>query len=501
MLAGPTLSSTSPREALEARLLAHEERIVLQLSRYDRQTAIAWWIDTIRAVEELINLPVGDWDDDAFEHLLFEQPLSHFAERPETLALVHQRLTARFNELLANRVQKLIYLSVAIGTSFATHGLFEVAAGFANVSTLMGYFQSRRRHFVGLLHLMPSACTGRERISMADGLNVFLPIVELDGIQMMGAQNALIEKLSCERLGILDLNRVELKMLDSLYLEPERARITDMPWTDAGEALLSQREPQAADRLFSAAELRNDLVFLRSAYAEFDLDNTGFQTAAKLIDYLSRRCVDRDFWIYIKPRDLRLLFSQMKTPPALRAALVNETVTYMGCLSTYSPFVLHDGRYLSTVTLLSRFAYYWRGRTLNRDKRFQIRAGFIFEKAVASKLTEMGFEVQEITRVKRREFDVVTLRDGVIWNFQCKNNFVDLDRVEADAVHFARYNRLYVKSYEKAIDKEEQREHLLKERLSVSEIRHIVVSKFPVITDNPRILPFTRIEELEKRRS
>src|SRR5256885_9694685 len=64
---------------------------------------------------------------------------------------------------------------------------------------------------------------------------------------------------------------------------------------------------------------------------------------------------------------------------------------------------------------------YWRARSLERRKRFQIRAGFIFERAVAEALKQQGFEVQGIKRINHHEFDVVTLRQDVIWNVQCKD--------------------------------------------------------------------------------
>jgi hypothetical protein len=139
------------------------------------------------------------------------------------------------------------------------------------------------------------------------------------------------------------------------------------------------------------------------------------------------------------------------------------------------------------------FVYYWRAQCLDGRKRFQIRAGFIFEQAVAAELERQGFVVQDITRINRHEFDVVTLRDGVIWNVQCKNNFVDLARVESDAPRFARYNRMFVRSYERALTKERNRENLLTAKLSLDKIQHLVVSRFPIVSDNPRIIPFSRI--------
>jgi hypothetical protein len=184
---------------------------------------------------------------------------------------------------------------------------------------------------------------------------------------------------------------------------------------------------------------------------------------------------------------------------ALRSALVGPSGGYMACLSTYAPFVQVDSQYRSSVTLLSRFIYAWRARCLDRRKRFQIRSGFIFEDAVADELGRQGFAIQNIVRINRREFDVVALRDGVIWNVQCKNNFVDLSSIDTDAHRFARYNRSLVQSYDRALSKELGREHLLKDRLALDAIQHVVLSRFPVVCDNPRIVPFSRIGGFAKR--
>ena len=282
-------------------------------------------------------------------------------------------------------------------------------------------------------------------------------------------------------------------MLDNLFLEPERARITEVPIKGKGVEILKLREPLSLNRLFSAAELRNDILAIEAVYAEFDLAGTDFAAAAALVRRLSRDFIDRDFWVAIGPADLAALSNELGVSPALRSALVHTAPGYMACLSTYAPFVLVDGVYRSTVTLLSRFLYYWRAQSLDRQKLFQIRAGFIFEQAVADALKQQGFNVQDITRINRHEFDVVTLRDGVIWNVQCKNNFVDLARVEADARRFARYNAMFVRSYERALTKERNREHLLRQKLSLDTVQHLLVSRFPVVSDNLRIVPFSRI--------
>lgn len=238
---------------------------------------------------------------------------------------------------------------------------------------------------------------------------------------------------------------------------------------------------------------------MEAAYAEFDLADTYFEAAATFVRRISRECVDRDFWIAIRPRDFARLSNEMGLPAELRNALIYSGASYSDCLATYAPFVLVGGVYRSTVRLLSRFMYHWRAIALDGRKRFQIRAGFIFEHAVGSELEQQGFAVQSITRVNRHEFDVVTVRDGIIWNVQCKNNFLDLNKLEREPARFARYNRNLVRSYERALTKENRREQVLKDKLGLDMIEHMIVSRFPVVTDNDRIVPFSIIGRFADR--
>ena len=365
--------------------------------------------------------------------------------------------------------------------------------------SMIGYLQSRRRHFVGLLHLMPSACRGTREVPQVDTFNIFLPIIECTAVPMMSAQYSLMVRLAQQRLGMAEDGRGELPMLNELFLEPERASIVEMINSDGLARVRQAMEPLKADRLFSAAELRNDILAIEGAYAEFDLGSTDFAPAATMMRRLSVEFVDRDYWIKITPARLVRLMEEVGASAALRAAITCGADNFMECLSSYAPFVQVDDEYLSTVTLLSRFIYFWRGRVLDRKKRFQIRAGFLFEDRVKSALEAQGFAVQEIVRIDRQEFDVVTTRGNIIWNVQCKNNFIDLERVDTDADRYARYNSQLVRSYERALIKERNREHLLQRTLNIDDIQHMVVSRFPVVTNNPRIVVFSRIQEFSRR--
>lgn len=493
------MTETPSKVELISRMTKLQAQMIAALAPYEVESAVCLWLDTLRSIEELINLFTVDWGDESFERQLAAFPVLQLTQHTGEFQAIRQRLVGRFSTQFANRISNLLIQGSAIAIAFAAHGAVETASGFQSLGSMIGYLQSRRRHFVGLLHLMATACHGTKRVAQLDTLNIFLPIIEFSARPMVGAQYSLMVKLAQERLGIPEDAGAELAMLNSLFLEPERVSIVEMPWSDEGLKMLQAKEVLFPNRLFSAAELRNDILLIEAAYSEFDLRGTDFAAAASLVRRLSRDYIDRDYLIKISPAELTRLTTQVGASPALVSALTCHDYIYMKCLSSYAPLVLIGGRYLSTVTLLSRFMYSWRARILDRKKRFQIRAGFIFEDEVRFALQKQGFVVQDIVRINRQEFDVVTVRDNVIWNVQCKNNFVDLESVDSDAVAFARYNRGLVRSYEKALVKENNREHLLKGKLSIKDVQHMVVSRFPVVTDNLRIVVFSRIADFAQR--
>src|SRR3546814_6193562 len=63
-----------------------------------------------------------------------------------------------------------------------------LAAGFTlnTVGEAVGYFQSRRRHFVSLLYLMADACKGTKKLEPEHAFDVLLPVVEYCCISFTG---------------------------------------------------------------------------------------------------------------------------------------------------------------------------------------------------------------------------------------------------------------------------------------------------------------------------
>jgi hypothetical protein len=140
--------------------------------------------------------------------------------------------------------------------------------------------------------------------------------------------------------------------------------------------------------------------------------------------------------------------------------LVHCGNSFEEAVNSFTPFITEGRTAVTTVALLSRFAYRWKTFCLNRIKRFQIRSGFIFEDEVKKALAHQNFVIPGIKRIEGHEFDVVVTKGNVIYNIQCKNNFVDLARMEKNPKLFARYNLRLDKYYAQALRKEEQRENL-----------------------------------------
>lgn len=471
----------------------HSGGIEQVLAPFDAQDAVFAWLDTVRAVEEFINLPLFADLDEALEQAIVDVRL----EPLDLLALVRIRkaLTARFGADFAQRFTLVVLQASELVRVFRANGLLDAVAVLRTVGHAVGYFQSRRRHLVALLYLLPAACKGTQGIEGPDTLNLFLQRAEYSGITITGLYEKLMLSkvfpdfaLNVDASGFSANHHYE--PLDSWFLEPERASITEM---QVPAAALGELEPVDPEKIFSAAEVRNNIRLIEAAYAEFDFSDSAFGHVTEFV----RRCLsvcEDDYLVRLTTADFEGFAEQSGVPTSVRRRLVHSGGDYVSCTNSYAPFIELGDSYLSTVTLLSRFVYYWKSVCLNRVRRFQIRSGFIFENSVKAALTAQGFTVTDVKRINRKEFDVVAVLNDVIYNVQCKNNLVDLSHVEADAERFARYNRQLDRYYVRALRKEEGREQLLKDRLGFSKIKHVVISRFPVATANPHVLAYSRID-------
>lgn len=495
------ISGKEAENLINEQINAHRVGISKALARFDAENTVIEWLDTFRAIEEFINLPMFGLDDDKLEHAIINFRLDPFNFDQNALEQIQNTLLRRLDEDVVKRFVLTLMQAMAIGEAFRQNGLLEAASGFKTVGHAIGYFQSRRRHLVALLYTMPEACCGTHPVERLDTLNQFLPQVEHSGLTLTGHHHQLMlakvfpdHELIVSDHGFTSNHHFE--PLDTAFLEPERASIMEMNAVLADDMKTIQLEDVDPKLIFSAAELRNNIQLMETAYAEFNLADSAFGPMAKLIRECLVACED-EYLIKLTATRLEQIIEDAGLTAAMRRQLIHHGNDYVANLDVYAPFIKLNNIYVSTVTLLSRFLYYWKNVCLNRIRRFQIRAGFIFENSVKEALSKQGFTVTNVKRINRKEFDVVTVLDKVIYNVQCKNNLVNLSKIEPDPVLFARYNRRLDRYYARALIKEEAREQLLKDELGLTEVHHFVVSRFPVATDNPRIIAYSHLHRFK----
>lgn len=490
------LSFEEAEALLSAEIAREHAGIDLGLAPYAPRSATLSLLDAIRGVEELVNLPM-ELEDARLMGAIAALPLVPLL-RPPVIAMC-EMLERRFSLGVARRFFLTVLQAEALGAAFREHGLLEAADGLATVGSAIAYLQSRRRHIVAMLYTLPEACCGDIEVSRIDALGLVLPLIELHGVALTGRhlQRMLLHArpdfhLLVDERGYRGSHGFE--MLDPLFLEPTRITIEAFACASTTSPRMRDPEPTDPAKIFSAAELRNNILLTAEIFADFGLLETDYAAFAALAPALLEHCED-DYRIAIEEAAFDAILAGDRTPgaAALKAALVHRGGDYVANTNSFAPFVAVEGGYVSTVTLLDRFLYMLAGRRLEKKRRFQIRSGFWFEESVKAALHRQGFTVTRVKRVSRREFDVVAVLDGVIYNIQCKNNALDQGEIEAAPVRYGRRSRRLARYYARALDQEEARSALLCEELGLHEVRCFLVSRFPIAAADPRIIPFNAI--------
>ncbi|MBM0206091.1 hypothetical protein JNW90_26050 [Micromonospora sp. STR1s_5] len=352
---------------------------------------------------------------------------------------------------------------------------------------------------MSLLYVMPRLCRGTTQARTAFDLMPFMtllelatgPVVDLTQIRML---SHVFPDFSVQSDGIGYQASRLAALLDPGAFDAERVSVADMVAHGVTGAFpdSSGLDPR---RLLSKAEVVYQIALIEAAYAEFDLAGTSFKPVSELILPLLR---GRESHVVTAPAEPFLKavdFIGSRWAGVSRSVFVHEGSSFREALNGHQPFVRIDDQLVTNVTLLTRFINDWKNVVLARKKRFQIRSGFLFENKVQVILEKAGFVIAEVRRIQRREFDVITTRDGVIHNFQCKNTFIDGRLIEGQPARYARVNNAVVRSHRSALAKEREREQLLKDQFGLSEIRHYVVTRFPVLCDDADIIPFAELAD------
>jgi hypothetical protein len=120
------LTASAGEQALVERIVLQEQQIADALAPYEPHSATYSWFDTLRAIEECINLMTVDWNDEDFERDLISLPLTQSRQVPSRLVQVLRGVKARFGEQFCNRFSNLLIQGMSIAIAFASHGFMNI---------------------------------------------------------------------------------------------------------------------------------------------------------------------------------------------------------------------------------------------------------------------------------------------------------------------------------------------------------------------------------------
>ena len=457
-------------------------------------------LDVLRGIEELVNAvftEIPDLEDaETFAGLLLRY------QDAGPLLSAKRILDRYFEAPVVSRILHAIAQLQDYAATSAARGGPPVAERTRTVGEAAVYLQGRRRLLVAQLYAIPTACAGTERANRLHGMTPFMTRVDQ---QWQFAVNMHRERLLAQVFpdyvltdhDQLVTSNQSYQPLDTLALEPERLSILDIHETQASIGPLP-RESLPAGHIFSVEEVRNQLAHMKAAFIEFDLAGGAFTPLMAVLSWSLAFCTDG----YRVQLPLSVLLERLQAlpdAPLARRRLLYEGGELFESVNVFCPFIRVGDQAVSCLPLMTRFMNYFRNTLLNRNRRYQIRSGFIFEAAVKECLKAFSIHCEPTKRIENKEFDVIARYGDVLINIQCKNNEVDLTRMESSskwlARHFIRLNAYY----QRALTKEHGREHLLRAKFKPMRIAHLVLTKSATPNNNPRVLSYAEIDQLPAR--
>ncbi len=476
----------------------HLDIYVKAIAEYEMTDLFSNWRTIIRTIDELINI-AGELKNpeeaSKFLNLKFDflkdDNLKLFKE-------VFEILETRFENNVSTRFQQLAMMCYAINATYRKQGIYEkmgLPLYLSSTSDSIDFFQSRRAYFVTTLTLIPQIAKGEKVVRYLDTLNYLQYTLDscLVGITTSYYNLLLNQSLPDYEMtsdGQKAIGNFEYQHLEGFFMEPERLSLLDQ--MELRPELVEDKPmlPKSEKKVFSFSEVANAMALFEGAFKKYNL--------AQCIEFIELNSFFGDIAVYLKD-DFNLIIDEEQFDPIAQKypslILTNATDNYFKALNSFVPFQKVHNYYFSTVVFLTRLVYRTLSQSLVKNRSFQINSGFVFEDKVSAILAANGFAITGITRINHKEFDLITIKNGKVYNFQCKNNFIDITRVNLDYKKMGRLNLRLCSYYVKALEKEAGRERLIIGKTGIANIEHFVISRYPVITRNSNIINFTDLEK------
>ncbi|MCU1064780.1 hypothetical protein [Stenotrophomonas maltophilia] len=446
-------------------------------------TTLASLQNITRSVEEFINIEMAARFNPTLRAAL-EQDIG------QDHALLMSTLEKHFDAGVSIRARKLLTHVTFLRNLLETHHT-DAAGQFSKLRTyvdLAKFLQARRGHLNTLMYAFTDLAHGNNRPSIGELYGLVFDTIELSfvggltGLHHKLTMLAVFPDFRCQTdgTGLLDVDPRSETLLDDDFLDAERMSITEIDAEAPPDDAFDRR------KITSAPELRHQQQMIEKSYEPYGLADQGFADLRRFTEEVMTYIKD-DYYLRIPADAFKSILTRYDRAP-WRAKLVYRPDVKHPFIGSYAAFAEHQGVFYSDLMMLLRFTYRVRDYLLERNRRYQIKSGFIFEDTLEKQLPTLGFEVLDIKRIDHKEFDVVARREGELYNFQCKNVRLDRELMETNLRQFVRNNRRIIRYFKRALIKEERREDLLRKATGTQTIKHFVVSRFPVFNEDARII-------------
>ena len=454
-----------------------------RMSGYDRHSLFSIWLIFVRQMEEFINIgfELGACCEELFNRI--------HLEKESELEVFGSLVKKNFGTDVNSRFQDLADLfkgCAVVGDDGRK------PAG--SLYDLLIFLQSRRLHIMTILNLIPLYAQGdtsfcREGIPsrMDEWIGILMNITT--GNQAILEAQCLQDFYAKVTPKGLVFSQ-QYTHLDKNFLEPQQLTPVELEQYRNGQ--LGKRDTKKKRYICSKDEYELIMQNEKAYNERYGItEKVEYKELMAFMNEIKMYFKD-DYAIEVSNRD----FDRLRRTYA-NLELHKEMEEFDDIENSRYGFVYMDGVYYSTYFMLLRYYTNCVMKMLRKRRKYQIEAGFVFEDQVKSIVSGYGFDVQtDCKRIERKEFDVVCVKDGTIYNFQCKNNYVNVSTIGLrETTATCRRIRHLNSYYKAALRKEEGREHLLKGKLKINKVKHFVISRYPVISDNERVIPFNGLDE------
>lgn len=479
----------------------HSQMFDQKLGEFSSVPLFEDWRLFIRSVDEFINIPLELADPAPYVNLEFNLMTQQGIQE---LQKTNKLIASNFGSEVTTRFNIMAIMCKASDYAYHTQNFWQAIGyglGLSGVSKSIHYLQSRRLAFGGMLNLIPIKATGQKKEPFRDLMNQFLYTIDGCLVGFAGAYyhllvNECIDDYEVTFDGHLFKSNFSYENLEGFFLEPERLSLIDQMELRPGVVIPAKTITMPKGMIFSFNEVANAMALFEGAFQKYKVTGlTEYHELNTLFVHVARFCTD-DYNVILEDSELDAIQQKLK-----KLKLTVAGTSYAEVVNDYAPFQKFNGKCYSTVVLLARFVYRTLSGALMRNRSFMINSGFVFEDKVQKTLKKAGYHCTEITRINKKEFDLITTKNGKIYNFQCKNNHIDIAKVDTNYNLMARLNKRLISYYRKSIVKEVNREHLVKAKVGLTDIHHFVVSRYPVITRDTDILNFNTLDNWLKKQN